>query len=138
MSATLFVQKLQERLFGPRARVRLDLTTFTRRLNKLDSREPADAILARERAGGGVVRVEVGDFAAVVAVKGRGDLGPDGFERLAVAAPRCEKGNEGAFGLGRDYASGNVEGQHFRLLTGTGGKREADPSKFLAERTVCV
>lgn len=104
VSATLFVQELQERFLGPRTRVLLDLTTFARRLNKLDGREPADAILARERAGGGVVRVEVGDFAPVVAVKGRGDLGPDGFERLAVATPRCEKGDEGTLGLGRDHA----------------------------------
>lgn len=106
MSATLFVQKLQERFLRPRTRVRLDLTAFTRRVNELDGREPADAILARERAGGGVVRVEVGDFAPVVAVKGRGDLGPDGFEGFAVPAPRCEKGDEGALGLGCDHAVG--------------------------------
>ena len=79
-------------------------------MNELDGREPADAILAREGAGGGVVRVEVGDFAPVVAVKGRGDLGPDGFEGFAVPAPRCEKGDEGALGLGCDDAVGAGDG----------------------------
>lgn len=108
MGSAFLVQVREERLLRTRTGVAVDFTALARRRDKLDGREPADAVLARDRARTRIVRVEVRDFAAVVAVERGGDLGPDGLKGLAVAAPRRKEGDEGALGLARDDAVGET------------------------------
>jgi hypothetical protein len=129
MRSALLVQENQERLFGPRSRV-ID-GGLASRWNELDGRETRDAILGCKRFRGCLIGVQVGDLAAVVAVKRRGDLRPRGLETLAVSTlrrarfqgevemeeerrwtdPGSEEGDESSLGLTRDNMVEVARGQ---------------------------